>query len=385
MFYYGGQQMKNALVLIIIFIFSFCLCQEAVTPIIIGDVIEFDSKILNEKRNIFIYKPFGYDQSEEHYPVLYLLDGETHFFHASATVSFQSANQAMPNTLVVGIPNTERNRDFTPTIEEGRTIGGGADSFLAFLEQELIPYIDNNYRTHSYRTLFGHSLCGLFSVYALFSKPDLFASHIAVSPYIMYDNEYTIKHAKRVLKTRPGMDNSIYMTIGDEPEYTQSLKLFTNLLTRKAKKLNWKLEKFEEEDHGTVPLYSLIEGLKYIHHNWRLSDEEAYLGVNAIKKHYADLSERYGYQIQPAEVTINIIGYQLLRAGEKSKAIKIFKYNTELYPNSANVWDSLGDGYDSKGETELALESYRKAVDLGRKNNDPNLRAFRNNLKRLEH
>ena len=377
--------MKKIIFSILILASSVCFCQTAKGPIVIGDIIEFDSKILNEQRDIYIYTPFGYAQSQEKYPVLYILDGETHFFHAAALVSFQSVNRVMPRSIVIGIPNTQRNRDFTPTLEDGRTVAGGADNFIAFLEQELIPYIDNNYRTHSYKTLFGHSLCGMFSAYTLFTKPDLFNSYISVSPYLMYDNEYVINIAKTKIKEQPDIDKKLFITIGDEPEYTQSLNLFTNLLTRKAKSLNWKLHKFEDEDHGTVPLLSLLEGLKYIYPDWRLSDQYAYKGVKAIKNHYADLSKRYGYHIQVTEATLNAIGYQFLGSSEKNKAIKVFIYNTELYPNSANVYDSLGDAYDSKGDTTSAIINYQKAVELGVKNADPNLNAFRNNLERLVH
>jgi len=362
---------------------SISFCQNAVGPIVIGDIIEIDSKILNEKRNIFIYTPIGYDQSQDKYPVLYILDGETHFFHASAMVNFQSGNQVMPRTIVVGIPNTKRMHDFTPTLEEGRAAGGGADNFIAFMEQELIPYIDENYRTHEYKTLFGHSLCGMFSIYTLFSNPDLFNSHISVSPYLMFDNEYVIKNAKKKLKDQPNINKQLFITIGDEPDYTESLNLFTNLLTRKAKSLTWKLRKFEDEDHGTVPLLSLLEGLKYIYPDWRLSNDDAYKGVKAIKQHYSDLSNRYGYPIQITEAMLNRIGYQLLGNSEKNKAIKIFIYNTELYPNSANVYDSLGDAYERKYDFISAIINYQKAVDLGEKNNDPNLPIYKENLKRV--
>jgi len=375
--------MRKIICSMIILACSISFCQNVIGPIVIGDIIEIDSKILNEKRNIFIYTPTGYDQSQDKYPVLYILDGETHFFHAAAMVSFQSGNQEIPRSIVVGIPNTQRNRDFTPTLEEGRAVSGGADNFIAFLEQELIPYIDENYRTHEYKTLFGHSLCGMFSIYTMFSNPDLFNSYISVSPYLMFDNEYVIKNAKRKLKDQPGINKQLFITIGDEPDYTESLNLFTNLLTRKAKSLTWKLRKFEDEDHGTVPLLSLLEGLKYIYPDWRLSNDDAYKGVKAIKQHYSDLSNRYGYPIQITEAMLNRIGYQLLGNSEKNKAIKIFIYNTELYPNSANVYDSLGDAYERKYDFISAIINYQKAVDLGEKNNDPNLPIYKENLKRV--
>jgi len=158
----------------------------------IGKIIKINSKILNEDRTIFISLPTGYEQSNEKYPVIYILDGRANFAFSATIVDFLSRNQRMPRTIVVAIPNTDRDRDFTPSHIITSKTSGGADKFLDFMKEELMPYIDNNYRTESYRTLFGHSLCGMFSIYNLFERPEMFNSFIAVSPYLMYDNNYVV-------------------------------------------------------------------------------------------------------------------------------------------------------------------------------------------------
>jgi len=107
------------------------------------------------------------------------------------------------------------------------------------------------------------------------------------------------------------------------------------------------------------------------------------MGLDAIKEHFQNRINKYGFTSQITEATLNQIGYQLLQTEKTDKAIEVFKYNLELYPKSANVYDSLGDGYDAKGSTKKALKNYKKAALLGELMNDPNLSAYKNNVERL--
>jgi len=125
----------------------------------LGKIITINSEVLNENREIFVYLPIDYERAENKYPVIYILDGRGNFAFSATTSNFLSRIQRMPRSIVIGIPNTDRTRDFTPVHDKGSPTSGGADKFLEFMETELIPHIDNNYRTYSYKTLYGHSLC----------------------------------------------------------------------------------------------------------------------------------------------------------------------------------------------------------------------------------
>ena len=199
----------------------------------------------------------------------------------------------------------------------------------------------------------------------------------------MYDEDYVIKKAKEALSNKTEFSNQLYISIGDEPLFYSSLNKFTSLLKKKGQEINWSYNEYKDEDHGSIPIKSAVDGLRFIFSDWQLTNEIAMKGVNAIKDHYQNRQDKYGFTTQITEATLNIIGYQLLQADENEKAIEIFKYNVELYPNSANVFDSLGDGYDAMGNKKKALKNYKKAVSIGEKINDPNLPAFRNNLERL--
>ena len=122
----------------------------------------------------------------DRYPVLYLLDAQTHFHYSSGIADFLAKDDRMPNMLLVGIVSGDmarRTHDLTPpsTAETDNRFSpgnGGADAFLSFIADELIPFIDKTYRTRPYRLLIGHSFGGLFGVYALITKPTLFNAYI---------------------------------------------------------------------------------------------------------------------------------------------------------------------------------------------------------------
>ena len=145
-----------------------------------------DSKILGEARSVLIRTPASYATGARSYPVLYLTDGDRQLPHTAATIDFLTREGRMPEVILVGITNTDRTRDLTPTHVDQTALdgqqfrfptSGGADKFLSFIETELIPYVEANYRTEPFRILAGHSFGGLFAMHALLSRPRLFNGH----------------------------------------------------------------------------------------------------------------------------------------------------------------------------------------------------------------
>ena len=109
------KNIKVIIPLIIILLINNTYCQELTSNILLGQTMAIESKYLNETREVFIYVPEGYMNSDDNYPVLYVLDGETHFFTASALSNFYAKNQQIPDIIVVAIPNVpgQRNVNFT--------------------------------------------------------------------------------------------------------------------------------------------------------------------------------------------------------------------------------------------------------------------------------
>lgn len=353
------------------------------TDIVLGKIVTLDSKILGEKRNIFVNLPVGYDNGEDSYPVIYILDGGGNFVFSSAIVNFLSRIQNMPRSIVIGIPNTDRTRDFTPTYVEESPTSGGADNFLEFLDKELLPYIKNNYRTQPYNILYGHSLCGMFSIYSMFTKPELFESYIAVSPYLMYDDEVVINKLGSTLLEGNDFKKNLFITLGNEPEYNNSIDRMRELISSKSKLLTFEIKEMINDNHNSSPLKSLYEGLEFIYPDWQLTRDDLNKGIESVKSHYNRLSKKYGYHIAIPEVTINFVGYQYLNNKQYTKAIEVFDFNIEQYPNSANVYDSLGEAFEKSGDISSAIKNYQIAVQKGEILKDRNLPTYKINLNRV--
>ncbi|NUO00506.1 MAG: alpha/beta hydrolase, partial [Saprospiraceae bacterium] len=178
------------------------------TDFSIGETLEFHSTILNEKRVVNIYLPNGYHpDSLKKYPVIYLLDGsvDEDFIHISGLVQFGSFSwiNMIPETIVVGIANVDRKRDFTyPTNNQKDKADfpttGGSEKFIAFVEQELQPLIEKTYKTGSSKTIIGQSLGGLLATEILFKNPNLFDRYIIVSPSLWWDDQSLLKYTPKV-------------------------------------------------------------------------------------------------------------------------------------------------------------------------------------------
>ena len=354
------------------------------------------SSVLGEDRRILVRTPAGYDTNKISYPVLYMTDGDAHIAHTSSTAEFLARNGRMSELIVVGIPNTDRGRDLSPSkpSNAGATgapqfpTAGGADNFLKFIETELIPEIEKRYRVTPYRILAGHSLGGLFVTHAMLSKPELFKSYVAVSPALQWDNQLVVKRAEDFFKNRKELNATFFMTIGNEPgpidDGVHQLKQI--LEKNKVQGFDWELMEMPDEDHGTVVLRSHYFGLRKVYSGWQMPrdpDTGAIAGgMKALDEHYKKLTDKFGYPIAVPENLINQVGYQHLFGEQNDEAIAVFKINVERYPGSANVYDSLAEAYEKTGRIDLATPLYEKAQALGKQNNDPNAALFRTNYER---
>src|SRR5215475_4715244 len=163
------------------------------------------SNVLNEDRVIWVRMPAAARGNKEGYAVLYMTDGGTNVNEIGSTIDFLADTNFMPPLIVVGITNTDRVRDLTPTragvkhsdgtIDPYPT-SGGADKFLDFIQTELVPEIDKRYATQPYRIFTGHSLGGLFAIHALIARPGLFNAYIASSPSLWWDDFHTLHQAQ---------------------------------------------------------------------------------------------------------------------------------------------------------------------------------------------
>jgi tetratricopeptide (TPR) repeat protein len=96
------------------------------------------------------------------------------------------------------------------------------------------------------------------------------------------------------------------------------------------------------------------------------------------------LSQKYGFPIEILEQFLNALGYQLVAQGNINKAIVVFEDNVGTYPNSAHVYDSLGEALETNNQFDLSLNNYKKAVEIGKTNSDPNTRIYLDHIERVK-
>jgi predicted alpha/beta superfamily hydrolase len=333
--------------------------------------------------------PASYPIGARRYPVLYMTDGDSHIGHTAATAAYLAREGRMPEVILVAVVNTDRTRDLTPTrIVDRPGETGGADRFLDFFEKELIPTIESRYRTQHFRVFAGHSLGGLFALHALFTRPKLFDAWIAVSPSLHWDDRYLFRRANEFFAKNKDLATTVVVTVGDEGEDSRTnFEDFKKLVNKRAPRaFDATFVHFADEDHGSVVMPSHYAGLRKVFAPWRfaLADgADPKTELMRATEHFAKLSARIGETIVVPENLTNLIGYRLLQANRNAEAIAVFQTNAKNWPQSANVYDSLGEAYERAGQRAEARASYERAAEIGAATKDPNLPIFRRNAERL--
>jgi len=371
---------------LIIFLFSISslpVFAQKDNRITIGTVDTVYSKILGEKRAILVHVPKG-DKTEK-YPVLYILDGEEHF--QSAVAIDEQMSGVTPPMIVVGITNTNRERDLTPTHVANSKESGGGENFIAFIEKELMPYVESHYSTAPYRIFSGHSLGGLTVMNAFFNHTNLFNAYIALDPSLWWDGQRWIKRYQAELSGHNFNKKSLFIAIANNippgrdtisilkdttaiSPIPQSVIPFVHILrTTKPAGLRWTSKFYPNERHGTVELTSEYDALRYIfdYYQFRTSQFAGHPELNedsVVAAHYKVVSEKLGYQVHPTEDLINNLAYDCMSREKWDVAYKLFRRNTDNHPESSNAFDSLGDYYVARSDKQNAIAAFTQALKL---------------------
>lgn len=389
--------MKRFLFLLLFIGINKLFAQSGDNKIAVGQIDSLHSNLLNEERKLWISVPDHSPGDGKRFPVLYMTDAELFFVTNRAMV--QVLKDQMPDCIVIGIENTDRNRDLLPThVDADLYMGqdsvalktsGGAEKFEQFIEKEVIPYVESKYPTAPYRILSGHSYGGMFTVYTFVHHNSTFNAWIVSDPSLWWDHQLILRQAQEFLKTHQlknetlflGFANSVQSALGldttwvkrDTGRYTyhmRSILRFRDALQQNAKNgLRWGYKYYPAEFHGSVAPLVEFDALKFMfdYYLMREGDEMLKPGADAaglLQKHYQVISQNLGYTVLPDANNIDGMAYDALKKKDYAKARSLFELYIHCYPGDWNAYDSMGDYFVAVDDKKKAAENFQKALKI---------------------
>jgi predicted alpha/beta superfamily hydrolase len=364
------------------------------------------STALGTERPYFVALPPGYAQGTARHPVLVLLDADDRpqFVAALANIQFLISRDEAPGLVIVGIPNgRDRTHDMTPATraaDEQKLFptAGGEAAFRKFIRDEVLPAVRASYRTLPTTFLAGHSFGGLFALSTAASTPGAFAGYIAMSPAVHWSNsEYVVSLADQLLRHK--QPTRMFVSSGglEPPIDASTRRLIARLDSTAHPALALRYRRYPDDTHGLTPMPSVVDGLRFMFDKISLraaqgvdlprtadSASIVHLAVDLVEP-YATGARELGMPEKLPEQVLNEWGYNALRYFESpGAAVAIFRRNVELYPGSANVYDSLSDALLARGDTAGARAQLEKAIELAKATGHPVLQESTRKLEALK-
>jgi predicted alpha/beta superfamily hydrolase len=242
-------------------------------------ISELHSAIVGDDYKISVALPAGYAASHSSYPVLYVTDANSNFAAAAQLVKRLGRDKELPAMIVVGIgyrtdslARILRLRDMTPDHDPSirRSHAGRSASFLRFIKEELMPFVQKNYRTSPDAVYAGMAIGGVFGLYVLFHEPETFHHYLIASPSIWYDSTVLFKYEQEYARTHHDLAARLYLSAGGREETeanftrmeTNVKKLGTLLTNRHYPGLQLRTQVLEGETHSSVFPTALDHGLR---------------------------------------------------------------------------------------------------------------------------
>lgn len=353
----------------------------------LGHRLTMVSSILDEEREILVRLPSGYiDDEAGRYPVIYVLDGNSHFSHGSLGAGLLEGNGRMPESIIVALPNRHGMR--------GRDLAREKEKFRRFINEEVFPVIDTTYRSSDHRILFGHSLAGYFALSILADHSEMFDGYIVASPAVQVRNSELIGKFEALFASRQALAKSLYITMTDASQEGAIAGVLNRLValleTNAPDTLKWRYDFVGGQVHMTTPFPTLYAGLSHSFRDFQapsfetVGSFEEWGGVRALELYFAGRADKYGGHAGVPEQSLRQFGYLYSEAGLHSQAIALFERSVRDYPDAPFAFSALGDGYTAADRSVDALEAYQQALALAEAQGSPNVRFFQRQVTRIE-
>ncbi len=279
----------------LLLVLSLCTCVCAQNGLNLGEAYSFYSETLEEERLLNVLFPSEYqDSTTKNYPVVYLLDGGTDedFFHVAGMIRYFEAHKMMPPVILVGVANVDRKRDFTYPSTDPRDLrdfptSGGSAKFIGFLQDELLQWVDERFRTLEHRTLIGQSLGGLLATEVLFEYAGHFQDFIIVSPSLWWDERRLMQRFQALHDELQKVPERLFVAVGEEyPVMVTGARQLASVFWEEGAETQASFRYLSEEDHNTILHEALYQALdefydKPVERRYRFANRWEGLGLRS--------------------------------------------------------------------------------------------------------
>lgn len=250
-----------------------------------SEIVELSSKETGRDYDLLIGLPASFEsEPDKRYPTLYLLDGQWDFTLLNTLLGGLVYDEVVPEFLIVGITYAGANpdygalraEDYLPTSAQPpyakKAFGGDAPKFLSFLESSVIPLVEKNYRADpDHRILSGASFGGLFTLYALFERPELFQVYLSLSPSVPWDDRWIFEREKTFHQEHPTLDRRLWLSVADAepPDYLEANRaFFRQVEDHRYRDLNLKVRLIDGERHAGNKPEAYNRAIRFAFEGW---------------------------------------------------------------------------------------------------------------------
>lgn len=353
--------------------------------------LSMNSEILGERRAVIVRVPDSYFETPAaDYPLFFVSDADWNFELVAAHLDYLAEWGRIPEFIVVGALNTERNRDFLPREDPGFPFSGQGDRYLAHLDAELLAMIENEFRLNDHAVIFGHSFGGVLVLNQMLSDPERFDAHIALGASVWVAERVLFERTEAAFEAGRALDTWLYLSVGegDGGATVPDGDLYRDLLDATAPDgLDWSYRSFPEENHFTNVPISLHDALGELFPFWDQAGalEAAALqnGPAGVDAWFDDRQDVLGWRFVPQSMELSLVGVQLAEGGHAQAAGAVFDQLEAIYPDRAEVFAMRAVSLvRSGGDQGLALGAIRHAIAVGERTGHP--RARLESFRRVE-
>lgn len=333
---------------------------------------ELESAALGETRTVLVRTPPSYHEGQRH-PVVYVPDAEWNFELVASYLDYMADNDLFPDMIVTGVINVNRNRDFLPRPDPHFRDSGQAGRFLAFVRDEWVPFIGQNYRAGPQRVLIGHSFGGVITLHALFTEPELFDAYIALGASAWVSDRVLFEEAEAYFETHPEHAAFVYMAVGENdggPTVPSSRDLAALFELHAPRTLEWTFDITPRTEHFKNVPSGMHDAFMALFPGWEFDEELARVaragGGPAVERWFAEKSDALGWRFLPSWFDLGIVALTLVNEGHEGAAQAVTEGLRAHQPGNAVVAEFSGRVFERSGDPSSAAAEYRRALRLVR-------------------